>query len=144
MSEQSNELLEKDAFSSGYRERVVVIEKELARVSADVKSLTAQSTAEKDLLDGNRTSLAIHKTASRPGASAHTKNRERLLPDKAVVETKFRNFRADMQAKNDRIHASLDSEVKRANALDSGRVRLLVSQKSLKRHLQLRSDEVKR
>lgn len=45
-----------------------------------------------------------------------------------------------MHAKIDLIQVSLDNQVNRAEALDSERVKLLVSKKSLKRKLQLKSD----
>lgn len=46
-----------------------------------------------------------------------------------------------MQANIDSIQASLDDEIKRSNAIDSERVKLLVSEKILKRQLQLRTND---
>lgn len=42
-----------------------------------------------------------------------------------------------MHAKIDRVLVSLDNDVKRSNAVDDERVRLLISEKRFKRHLQL-------
>lgn len=71
----------------------------------------------------------------------HTNDCRKLLTDKAPVKTEFRKFPADMQAKIDWIQLSLDGEVKRKNYFHCKRVWLIVSEKSLKRQLQLRSDQ---
>lgn len=63
VSEQSNQLLEKDAPFIGYHGRVVFLEQGLAGVPDDVKRLTAQQTASNDPLDSIHTALALHKTA---------------------------------------------------------------------------------
>lgn len=59
MSEQSNQLLLNGVSSGGYRARVVILEQELARASADVKRLTTQNTGDKELSDGVRTGLYL-------------------------------------------------------------------------------------
>lgn len=69
----------------------------------------------------------------------HTKDLENYLADKAAVKTKFCKVRTDMQAKNDWIQSSLNGKVARANAYDSKCVSLFVSEKELKRQLQLMS-----
>lgn len=71
----------------------------------------------------------------------NTKDREKLLFDKSVVETKFRKFRADMQANIDRIQRFLDGEAKRPNDLDSEKGKLALSGTRLKHQLQLRSND---
>lgn len=58
VTEQSNQLLEEFASSSGYRKQVVFVEQEFASVSADVKRPTARHTADSDLLDGILKALA--------------------------------------------------------------------------------------
>lgn len=68
------------------------------------------------------------------------KDREKLLADKPANDTEFRKFWEDMKARFDTIQASLDDEMKRAKALDSELVKLLVFEKSLKQKLQSRSD----
>lgn len=52
-----------------------MLEWKLGSSSADGKHHTAQHTAEKDLLNGVRTALADHKTASQPRALPHAKDR---------------------------------------------------------------------
>lgn len=64
MSKPGNQLLEKDASLSEYRERVVDLEQNLARTLADVIRLTIQRTADKYLIEGVRMVLAQRKTAS--------------------------------------------------------------------------------
>lgn len=56
-------MLGKDTTSIVYRERVSVLEQESASISADVKSITAQHTAEKALFQIVRMPLALHSTA---------------------------------------------------------------------------------
>lgn len=87
VAEKSIHLLAEDATATGYQKLVVVLEKEVAGLSADVKRLTAQSVADKDLLDGVRTTLVLHKTASQKCISAFSKERKRLLVDKAVFRS---------------------------------------------------------
>lgn len=135
MSEQSNQLLEKDTSSTAYRGLVVVLEQKQASASADVKHVTAQHTAYKYLFGSVLTALAVHNMASQQCVSAHTKDHEKLLVDKTAVEIEFYKFQVDMEAKINRIQTTLDIEVKRANDIDSERVRLLVPEKSLKRQL---------
>lgn len=62
VSKQSNQLLEKDAASIGYREDIVVVEQKLEISSADVVQLTTQETVERDLLDGVCTAFAPQKS----------------------------------------------------------------------------------
>lgn len=141
LSEQSQWLLKKDASLRGRRERVFVLEQELVSTSADIQRLTAQSTADLDLIDGFCTNVAIHETAAQEPASAHTQDREELLADKAVVETEFHDFQADMHAKMDWSQVSVYGKLTRGNALHSECVRLLFSENSLKRYLQFRSED---
>lgn len=48
----------------------------------------------------------------------------------------------DMQAEDDQIKTSLDGEVQPANDVDSELIRSLISVESLKRQLQLRSEDI--
>lgn len=75
-----------DASLIGNRERVVALEKNLANASAEVRSFTAQHTADKYLLDGVRMALDIHNKALQQHSSAPTKDNENLLANKLVVE----------------------------------------------------------
>lgn len=133
--EQSNQLLEKYGSCSGYQKWIVVLEQELAIVTADVKCLTWQRTADKGQVDGDRKALALDNTAAEQRVSAHMKNRRKLLTDKVLVETDFCKFRPVMQTRFHRIQTSLDGKVNRANGFDSEKVRLLFSENSLKRQL---------
>lgn len=74
----------------------------------------------------------------------HTKNREMLLADKAVVETEHRKVWAEIQAKIDPIQMYLDSKVALVNAFDRELAMLLISGKNLNHQLQLRSGTDKR
>lgn len=139
VSEDIKQLLEKDSSLNSYRERVFVTEQELASVSGGFKRLTAQHRSDKYLLDGVRTALPLHKTASQQRALAHYKDCDKLLADKAVLKTEFFNFRADMQAKINRSHISADGEVVRTNAIIGERIRLPVSEKTPRHRLQMRS-----
>lgn len=58
----------KDASTSGYQERVLVLNQELAGTPADIKRLAEQYTADKDLRVGVRTSLAVCQTYSQKRA----------------------------------------------------------------------------
>lgn len=58
-------------------------------VSADVKRLTTQRAADKSLLNGARTERTFHKKVLQQRTSAFIKDREKLLAEKAVVETKI-------------------------------------------------------
>lgn len=51
VSEQGDRLVKKDASSSPYWEHVVIIEKDLAGLSAEVSGLTTQHTVDSDLLE---------------------------------------------------------------------------------------------
>lgn len=72
---------------------------------------------------------------------AHTKDLGNLSADKVGFETEFRKFWEVMQAKIDQIQVSLDDELERANGLESKRIRLLVSEKSAERQIQLMSED---
>lgn len=56
-------------------------------VSTDIKHLTAQHTAEKNLDYVVRTAFSLHTTALQERALGHSKDRKKLLADKAVVRT---------------------------------------------------------
>lgn len=90
---------------------------------------------DKYLLDGIRTDLALHNTVLQQRTAADAKDSEKLFADKAAVDSESRKFWEDMQAKIEFIQASLDDPLKCAKAKDSRRVKLLVSEKSLKRQL---------
>lgn len=141
MCEQSNHLLVKDASSSWFQEHVLVLYQKLTIVPAGVKRLTGHHTADKYLLDGDRTALTLYKTASRQGAAVHTKDRKKKSADKRLIRTSSRKFCADMQAKFVRKQTSFDGQIIFAKAVDSERVRILISEKSFRRQLQLRSED---
>lgn len=69
-------------------------------------------------------------------------NCAKLLADIVGIDTKFYKYIEDMQARTDLVQVCLNKEVKCVIALDSDRVNLLVSEKSLKHPLQLRSDKI--
>lgn len=100
-----------------------------------------QHATDKDLIDGVRTALVVDKTSSQQRDSMYSKERERWLADKAVVESELSKFRAETKAKIDQSQTSLDGETKRTNEIDRKRVRLLAFGKSLKRQLQLRLED---
>lgn len=85
LSEQSNRLLSKDTSATVYQERIVVLERELTRLSADVKRLTTQHTDNKDLPDSVRTVLDLQKTASQHHTSRYFKELEKLLAENLVL-----------------------------------------------------------
>lgn len=143
VSEQSNPLLEKDALSSGYRDRFVVLRQKLVGLSADANPLTAQYTAKEDLLRGIRTAIAIRMTALEKPVLELIKVHEKLLTDNVVTKTKLCKCRSDMQAMIDRIKPFSDGNLKLANALDSEGVRLPTFENSLKRHKQQKFDKSK-
>lgn len=63
------------------------------------------------------------------------------MAGKAAIHIEFRNSRDDMEAKIDSIQMSLEHAPECIRAVDSERVELLASEKSLKRKLQLSSDD---
>lgn len=69
--EQINQLVEKNASSSGYQERFAVLEKDLVTASAEVEGLPTGLAVDKDLCDGFRTAFALHKTATQQCVSAN-------------------------------------------------------------------------
>lgn len=107
----------------------------------DAKRLTAQLTGVKDMLDGIHTAPGVNEPASQLRPSAHTRHREKLLPDEGIVKTEILKFWADMQARIDWIQALLDDKMKRANAFDGEPVRSVIFEKGLERQLQLWSKD---
>lgn len=98
------------------------------------------------LLIGVRSALALYKTALHHRFRWDTNDREKLLANKAALDTDIRNFQERMKAKFDSNEVSLENDVKRADILDSYRVKLLFSEKNIERLLHLRfcdSQEVK-
>lgn len=95
-SEQSNQLIEKDFFSSGFRERVVVLEKSLADAYAVVEHCHTQNFADERLLGGSYTALAVHETVLQQRDQEYTKHREKLLAGKGIIENEFCKFREVM------------------------------------------------
>lgn len=113
----------------------VFFEKKLTDRSTEARRHSTQHTADKHLFDGVRTASARHRTELQQSASPHRNGREKILADKAVTKTEFRKLRADIQTRIGWIQTSLDGTVVRASALDSKRIRLHVSNKSLKLQL---------
>lgn len=99
LSEESCQLVETDAASSGYWECVVIFEKNSENVLAEVKCLPEQHTVDNDLIDVIHTALALHKTASQQNATADAKDHAKLLVHKAASDAEFRKFRKDIQAR---------------------------------------------
>lgn len=93
--EQSNQLVRKGAALSGYQERIVILEKLLKNALAKVDHLNTQHMVEKNLFDGDHTAFAFCKKASKQRVSADSKNHEKLLADKAAIDTMFRKFPKD-------------------------------------------------
>lgn len=137
MSEQSAQSVEKDVSSSSYYECVVVLEKELPTNLSDVERLEAHYVVNNDLVDGARTAPTLHKPASQQHVVAGAKNRDKILATKEPVETEFQKFWVDIQAKVYSIQTVLDVERKRSRALDHERVRMLISEKSYRRQVQM-------
>lgn len=132
-------MIEKNPSTRGYREHVVSLKQDLTNVSAKVESLIAQHTAEKNLLDGARTSFALLKTALQHRSSAHTKHRENVSTDKMVVYTKLHKLRTDTEALIDWTQTSSHVRMNRLSGLNSVRVRLFVFQNGMTPRLQPRS-----
>lgn len=112
---------------------VAVLEKDLENVSADVLPLTTQHTVYRDLLDDVRTDPSFHKTALQQPVAADDKNCKKSSADKTTNDTEFRKFREDIQPNTQSIQAFLDDKAKRSKALDSQRVKPLVSNTRLER-----------
>lgn len=140
VSEQSNELDQKNVPSSGYRECSFVLETSFVTASAVAGRFTWQDTVDNYLLNGVCKALALHMTASQQLVAAATKVREKLFADNAAINIAFSKLRGNMQAKSDSIQVCLDDERKRVQDLNRELVKLLVSERSLKRQLQLSSD----
>lgn len=117
VSELSNQLVEMDASSSGYRNRVAALEKYFANASAEVKGLNRKRAVEKNLLGGIRAALALYQTALEQLVTVDAKDREELFADNAAIDTIFRKFGEDTQAMIGSIQISLADELKRINAL---------------------------
>lgn len=113
----------------------------MSNALADVKRRTTRNTADKDLLDGFRTAFAPQKIDMKQRASTHTKDQQKLTADEAASKIELRMFRDDLQTNVDRTHTSLESEMVRASAIHSERVRLLVSEESHECQLQRSSDD---
>lgn len=111
----------------------------MANASAEAQHLTTQQTVGKSLLDAARMPYALHKTALQHCVAADGKAIEKILAEKAAIDTEFRELREDMQAKIYSMQPSLHNEVKLTKPVDSGCVKLLVSKKSLNHHQQLSS-----
>lgn len=79
----------KDATAAGYHKLFAVLVNKLARLPADVKRLTKQSTADEDLLEDVPTALRLPKAASQQRASSFSKELEKWMADKAVAETEM-------------------------------------------------------
>lgn len=75
--EQSSQLVKKDTFLCGYRELVIVFEKDSPTELARVKPLTTQHTVDKRVLDDVRTALALQKTALQHRVTGDAKHREK-------------------------------------------------------------------
>lgn len=118
MSEQSYQMLETDALSTGYPECIVVLRQKLTNTSADAERFITKHRADKYLLNCDRTAPAVQNTASQQCASAHSRDCEKLLADKDITEVELHKYWVDMNAKTVRIQASHDGEVARANAVD--------------------------
>lgn len=54
----------------------------------DANCLTAKHTDDRCLLDGTRTALSLQKTALEQHALADTKDRQKFLADKAIIQVK--------------------------------------------------------
>lgn len=65
-----------------------------------------------------------------------------LMADKVVVDTEFRKSRRDLYTKINSVHAFFGDEVMYASAIDREHVKVLVSKKTLKCELQLRTDGI--
>lgn len=113
----------------------------MSNASTEVERISTQHAVDKDLLDDVLTALAFHKKTSQQRVTADVTDRETLSADNVAINTQFRKFWEDMQANIDSIQTFLDDAVKRTEALDSYRVKLLFSEKRLKHQLQLRSGD---
>lgn len=60
--------------------------------SGEAARLTTQHSAYKGQRDADRTSLALHKTASQQHIAVVTKDREYSFADKAAFDTNFVSF----------------------------------------------------
>lgn len=124
-----------------YQERVAVLEQELASASSEVMRLTTQHKSGKDMVHCVPTAFVLQKMVVKHRASAHDRDLEKVMTDYAVVDTEIKKFGEDMRNITDQIQGSIDGNVARASALDSERVRLIVSKKRFERQLQFRYDD---
>lgn len=74
VAEQRKQLADKDVSTSENPECDVGLKKDLANTTADVRYFTTQHTADKGVLDGIHTALALQKTASQQRYSARTRD----------------------------------------------------------------------
>lgn len=132
VSEQSNQLVETDAYSSSYRDRFVFFESDFPTALAEIERLTTQCIVDKDLPDCVHTALATHNTASQQCFVANPKDLEGLLAGEAAINTEVQKFVEDKQTIITWSQESLDITLKGVRYLDCGCVRLLVCKKSLK------------
>lgn len=135
VAKPSSKFIEKNTSLSCYRDRVVVLEKDLVNASAEVDCLNTQQAFYNGLRSGVRSALPFHKRASQQRAAADANDCEKLSGNNAGINTKFSKFWKNIQAMNDLIKASLDDMVKCCNALRSVCVKFPVCQKSIKRQL---------
>lgn len=103
-----------------------------------------QCAAGKDLLNGLWTVFFLHKTASQKSALNYSKEGEKQLADKAVIEAELAEYRADKRLKVDQLQIFLVCEIRRANVNASERARLLVSEKRSKAQLSGSLDDSKK
>lgn len=99
LSKLSNEKLSKDAEAANERERLSKLGGQVTSLSADLKQARAQNMTDKHLLEGVKTALALQKTASQQRISNYIKECEKCVADKAAVDAKFRQYRAEMDTK---------------------------------------------
>lgn len=89
---QSHQQAEKDAFSSGYPERAAVLEKDFENTLVKFESLTTQHMVDRDLPDDFCTAITLHMTASQQRIAADVKDSEKLLANRAAIDTEFCQF----------------------------------------------------
>lgn len=114
----------------------------MANVSTEAMRSITQLTVSRNLLDGVRTAFDLHKTHSQNCGTADGKDCDKMLADKAAADAEFRKFGEDMHAKVDRSQASLDGKTALVRALGGERASLPILKQSLKRELQLRSEDI--
>lgn len=141
MFNKTTQLLSKAITTTTYQDRVIVVEKEWASLSAGAKMLKTRRTAKGNFLDGLYTATYFRKIAKQQRAIIISYECAKLLADMAVIETEFCRCHVKKWVKTLKIRAILEGEAKKAINGDNEHAWLSVSEKSVKHRLPMRSED---